>query len=92
VDAQYSALIDLVERPRTPLDSLPVEDAHGSSTSLVNCSFLRLIPPSVDSQVGFHEFSHAAAGLCTGAKIKSISLDPNEGGELNFRSRARKSS
>ncbi|GAA5961504.1 hypothetical protein JCM3765_003610 [Sporobolomyces pararoseus] len=30
--------------------------------------------------VGFHEFSHAAAGLCTGAKIKSISLDPNEGG------------
>ncbi|GAA5883786.1 hypothetical protein JCM16303_002370 [Sporobolomyces ruberrimus] len=30
--------------------------------------------------VGFHEFSHAAAGLCTGAKIKSISLDANEGG------------
>ncbi|GAA6020620.1 hypothetical protein JCM11491_001121 [Sporobolomyces phaffii] len=30
--------------------------------------------------VAFHEFSHALAGLCTGAKIKSISLDPNEGG------------
>ncbi|GAA5986123.1 hypothetical protein JCM10908_006419 [Rhodotorula pacifica] len=30
--------------------------------------------------VAFHEFSHAATGCCTGAKIKSISLDPREGG------------
>ncbi|KAJ1964560.1 hypothetical protein GGI12_001336 [Dipsacomyces acuminosporus] len=30
--------------------------------------------------VALHEFSHAAAGLCTGAKIKSITIDPNEGG------------
>ncbi|GAA6060842.1 hypothetical protein JCM10212_005260 [Sporobolomyces blumeae] len=30
--------------------------------------------------VAFHEFSHAAAGICTGARVKSISLDPNEGG------------
>ncbi|ORX68970.1 hypothetical protein DL89DRAFT_247062 [Linderina pennispora] len=30
--------------------------------------------------VALHEFSHAAAGLCTGAKIKSITIDPDEGG------------
>ncbi|GAA5876602.1 hypothetical protein JCM3774_005997 [Rhodotorula dairenensis] len=30
--------------------------------------------------VAWHEFSHAATGCCTGAKIKSISLDPREGG------------
>lgn len=30
--------------------------------------------------VAFHEFSHAATGCCTGAKIKSIELDPREGG------------
>lgn len=30
--------------------------------------------------VGLHEFSHAFAGLLTGAKIVSITLDPNEGG------------
>ncbi|KAM0756205.1 hypothetical protein T439DRAFT_320902 [Meredithblackwellia eburnea MCA 4105] len=30
--------------------------------------------------IGFHEFSHAATGCCTGASIKSISLDPREGG------------
>ncbi|KAJ1799288.1 hypothetical protein LPJ59_001935 [Coemansia sp. RSA 2399] len=31
--------------------------------------------------VALHEFSHAAAGLCTGAKIKSITIDPDEGGQ-----------
>ncbi|GAA5876927.1 hypothetical protein JCM8547_006312 [Rhodosporidiobolus lusitaniae] len=30
--------------------------------------------------IGFHEFGHAATGCCTGAKIKSITLDPREGG------------
>ncbi|TNY23297.1 peptidase M50B-like-domain-containing protein [Rhodotorula diobovata] len=30
--------------------------------------------------VAFHEFSHAAVGCCTGAKVKSITLDPREGG------------
>ncbi|KAJ2818293.1 hypothetical protein IWW50_005865, partial [Coemansia erecta] len=29
--------------------------------------------------VALHEFCHAAAGLCTGAKIKSITIDPDEG-------------
>lgn len=35
--------------------------------------------------VGFHEFSHAIVGLCTGAKIESIHLDPNEGGATRMR-------
>ncbi|KAJ2726704.1 hypothetical protein GGI07_000428 [Coemansia sp. Benny D115] len=30
--------------------------------------------------VALHEFSHAIAGLCTGAKIKSITINPDEGG------------
>ncbi|KAL8283728.1 hypothetical protein RQP46_005523 [Phenoliferia psychrophenolica] len=30
--------------------------------------------------IAFHEFGHAATGCCTGASIKSISLDPREGG------------
>ncbi|GAA5843024.1 hypothetical protein JCM9279_001832 [Rhodotorula babjevae] len=30
--------------------------------------------------VAFHEFSHACVGCCTGAKVKSITLDPREGG------------
>ncbi|GAA6003974.1 hypothetical protein JCM10207_006493 [Rhodosporidiobolus poonsookiae] len=30
--------------------------------------------------IAFHEFGHAATGCCTGAKIKSITLDPREGG------------
>lgn len=30
--------------------------------------------------IAFHEFGHAFSGLCTGAKIKSIQLDPREGG------------
>ncbi|SCZ89265.1 BZ3500_MvSof-1268-A1-R1_Chr1-1g01068 [Microbotryum saponariae] len=30
--------------------------------------------------IAFHEFGHAATGCCTGARIKSITLDPREGG------------
>ena len=30
--------------------------------------------------VALHEFSHAAAGCCTGAKIESVQIDPDEGG------------
>ncbi|KAI7964518.1 hypothetical protein MJO29_002616 [Puccinia striiformis f. sp. tritici] len=35
--------------------------------------------------VAFHEFSHAAVGKCTGARIESITLDPNEGGLTKMR-------
>ncbi|KAJ2079063.1 hypothetical protein H4R24_004043 [Coemansia sp. RSA 988] len=34
--------------------------------------------------VALHEFCHAAAGLCTGAKIKSITIDPDEGGATHM--------
>ncbi|KAG9307775.1 hypothetical protein G9A89_023340 [Geosiphon pyriformis] len=30
--------------------------------------------------VGLHELSHAMAGVCTGAKIEAIKIDPDEGG------------
>ena len=35
--------------------------------------------------VAFHELGHALAGLITGAKIVSITLDPNEGGLTKMR-------
>ena len=35
--------------------------------------------------VGFHEFSHALAGVLTCAKIESIQLDPDEGGATRLR-------
>ncbi|CAG8698806.1 8372_t:CDS:2 [Funneliformis caledonium] len=34
---------------------------------------------------GLHEFSHAAAGCCTGAKIEAIEIDPDEGGVTRMR-------
>lgn len=30
--------------------------------------------------IAFHEFGHAITACCTGGRVKSISLDPNEGG------------
>ncbi|KAH9462697.1 hypothetical protein Pst134EB_006577 [Puccinia striiformis f. sp. tritici] len=39
--------------------------------------------------VAFHEFSHAAVGKCTGARIESITLDPNEGGLTKMRGGSR---
>ncbi|OAQ99610.1 hypothetical protein LLEC1_04886 [Akanthomyces lecanii] len=30
--------------------------------------------------IAFHEFGHAITAVCTGGRVKSISLDPNEGG------------
>ncbi|KAJ3334064.1 hypothetical protein HDU76_011588 [Blyttiomyces sp. JEL0837] len=30
--------------------------------------------------VALHEFGHASVGLCTGARVQSITLDPDEGG------------
>lgn len=30
--------------------------------------------------IAFHEFGHALAACCTGGRVKSISLDPREGG------------
>ncbi|KAG0148894.1 hypothetical protein CROQUDRAFT_669586 [Cronartium quercuum f. sp. fusiforme G11] len=44
-----------------------------------------LIYPFKLLTVAFHEFSHAAVGCCTGAKIESITLDPNEGGLTRMR-------
>jgi len=40
----------------------------------------KIIYPFKLLTVGFHEMSHALAGVLTGARIKSIELDPDEGG------------
>lgn len=34
--------------------------------------------------IAFHEFGHAITACCTGGRVKSISLDPNEGGVTHF--------
>lgn len=34
--------------------------------------------------IAFHEFSHAITALLTGGRVKSITLDPNEGGVTHF--------
>jgi hypothetical protein len=35
--------------------------------------------------IAFHEFGHAFTALLTGGRVKSITLDPNEGGVTHFR-------
>ncbi|KAL2913833.1 hypothetical protein HK105_206712 [Polyrhizophydium stewartii] len=35
--------------------------------------------------VALHEFGHASAGCCTGARVESITLDPDEGGLTRMR-------
>ncbi|KAJ3013998.1 hypothetical protein HKX48_005410 [Thoreauomyces humboldtii] len=53
---------------------------------LWNVPYLKLILwPFKIVTVGLHEFGHALAGLCTGAKIVSITLDPDEGGLTKMR-------
>lgn len=48
---------------------------------LWNIPYLKLILyPFKLVTVAFHELSHAAVGICTGAKIISIEVDPDEGG------------
>lgn len=40
----------------------------------------KLLLPFKIITVAFHEFSHALTGCCTGAKIKGIKVNPDEGG------------
>jgi hypothetical protein len=35
--------------------------------------------------IAFHEFGHAITATCTGGRVESISLDPNEGGVTHMR-------
>ena len=35
--------------------------------------------------VALHEFGHATAGLCTGAKIESVEVNPDQGGVTRMR-------
>jgi len=48
---------------------------------LWNVPYLRMILwPFKMLVIAFHEFGHAITAVLTGGKVKSISLDPNEGG------------
>ena len=35
--------------------------------------------------IAFHEFGHAITACCTGGRVKSISLDPKEGGVTHMK-------
>lgn len=35
--------------------------------------------------IAFHEFGHAITACCTGGRVKSISLDPHEGGVTHMK-------
>jgi hypothetical protein len=53
---------------------------------LWNIPYLKeLLWPFKILTVALHEFGHAFAGVLTGAKIESITLDPNEGGLTKMR-------
>ncbi|KNE70094.1 hypothetical protein AMAG_15073 [Allomyces macrogynus ATCC 38327] len=45
----------------------------------------RLLDPLKLIVVAFHEFSHAIVGKCTGAKIESIEVNPDQGGATRLR-------
>jgi len=48
---------------------------------LWNVPYLRMVLwPFKMLVIAFHEFGHASTAILTGGKVKSISLDPNEGG------------
>ncbi|KAJ3369011.1 hypothetical protein GGF31_005972 [Allomyces arbusculus] len=47
--------------------------------------FGRMLNPIKLIVVAFHEFSHALVGKCTGAKIESIEVNPDEGGATRIR-------
>ncbi|RKO84506.1 peptidase M50B-like-domain-containing protein, partial [Blyttiomyces helicus] len=55
-------------------------------TVLWNVPYLnKILWPFKIVTVALHEFGHASAGLCTGAKIEYITLDPDEGGLTSMR-------
>jgi hypothetical protein len=58
-----------------PLVSMALQST--SSTSLGDLKLTDLPQMLV---IAFHEFGHAITACCTGGRVKSISLDPREGG------------
>ncbi|KAJ1330441.1 hypothetical protein BSLG_009359 [Batrachochytrium salamandrivorans] len=53
---------------------------------LWNIPYLKeLLWPFKILTVALHEFGHASAGVCTGARVESITLNPDEGGLTKMR-------
>ena len=53
--------------------SCKIEALHNSRPKLTEWIYKMLV-------IAFHEFGHAITACCTGGRVKSISLDPHEGG------------
>ncbi|CAH0058591.1 unnamed protein product [Clonostachys solani] len=73
---------DLQNVNRTQAITLGVIAAYVVGIAILwNVPYLRMILwPFKMLVIAFHEFGHAITAILTGGKVKSISLDPNEGG------------
>ncbi|KAJ3208898.1 High affinity cAMP-specific and IBMX-insensitive 3',5'-cyclic phosphodiesterase 9A [Entophlyctis luteolus] len=58
-----------------------------SPSFMASCQFNEVasFDRSANSYVALHEFGHAAVGTCTGARVESITVDPDEGGLTKMR-------
>ena len=81
-DAQLLAARDLQNPTHTQQVTLGVIGAYVVGIAILwNVPYLRMILwPFKMLVIAFHEFGHASTAILTGGKVKSISLDPNEGG------------
>jgi len=73
---------DLQNPNHTQVVTLGVIAAYVVGIAILwNVPYLRMILwPFKMLVIAFHEFGHAFSAILTGGKVKSISLDPNEGG------------
>ncbi|KAJ3360980.1 hypothetical protein GGF32_007913 [Allomyces javanicus] len=59
---------------------------YSRHSSLWNMPYLgRILDPLKLIVVTFHEFSHAVVGKCTGAKVESVEVTPDQGGATRLR-------
>ena len=80
--APQLAARDLQNPTHTQVVTLGVIVAYVVGIAILwNVPYLRMILwPFKMLVIAFHEFGHAFSAILTGGKVKSISLDPNEGG------------
>ncbi|CAG9946774.1 unnamed protein product [Clonostachys rosea f. rosea IK726] len=82
IQEQHLQSRDLQNVNRTQAITLGVIAAYVVGIAILwNVPYLRMILwPFKMLVIAFHEFGHAITAILTGGKVKSISLDPNEGG------------
>ena len=81
-DIQHLAGRDLQNPTHTQKVTLGVIAAYVVGIAILwNVPYLRMVLwPFKMLVIAFHEFGHASTAILTGGKVKSISLDPHEGG------------